>query len=322
MRQGGEVAGGHRDEQAMNDPIRHHYSPQFYLRQWAGPDGRLFRYHRPYSRTVVSRHSPEHTGFEDYLYTVEGGDDPQIVEKGFFSNIDNYAAPILEVLARLGPGLVTLGKDHFGSDQRSDWARFINSLQLRGPHSLAEIDTVLRRNVRDNFERKHGEAYRATKQPGDPESVYEHARQKVPSLLADAHKFLLPQMIDDEQIGRVIINMIWAVLDLSNAPHSLLTSDRPYITSHGLLSSECLLSVPLSPTRLFIAANDIRRLEVLARQPNKDTARNANHLVVQMAVKNVYGNSASQLAFVEKRLLRSGQAPVPGLITLDLPRPS
>jgi hypothetical protein len=283
-----------------------------------GLDGRLFRYHRPNSLTVVSRHSPEHTGFEDYLYTVEGGDDPQIIEKGFFSNVDNYAAPILEGLGRLGPGLVILGDCHIRSDQRSDWARFINSLQLRGPHSLAEIDVVLQRNVRAQFDRKHGEAYRATKQPGDPESVYDYARQKAPSLLANAHKFLLTQMIDDEKIGRVVINMTWAVLDLSDAPHSLLTSDRPYITSHGLLSSECLLSVPISPTRLFVAVNDVRRLEMLARQSKKDTARNANHLVVRMAVENVYGNSADQLAFVEKRLLRSDQAPIPGLITLDL----
>ena len=241
----------------MSDPVKHHYSPQFYLRQWAGADGRLFRYHRPRDRTVVSKRSPEHTGFEDYLYTVEGGDDPQIIEKGFFSNVDNYAAPILEALSQLGPGLVILGNDHVGNNQRSDWTRFINSLHVRGPHSLAEIETVLQRSMREHIERKHGEAYRATKQPDDPESAYEHARRDAPSLLADAHKFLLMQIIDHEPVGHVIVNMIWAVLDLSDAPHSLLTSDRPYITSHGLISSECLLSVPLSPTRLFIAANDM-----------------------------------------------------------------
>lgn len=115
--------------------------------------------------------------------------------------------------------------------------------------------------------------------------------------------------------------MIWAVLDLSGA-HTLLTSDRPYNTSHGLLSPECLLSVPLSPTRLFVAANDMRQLEILARQSRKDTARNANNHVVRMAVENVYGDSNDRLAFVEKRLRRVDQAPVPGLITLDLPRPS
>jgi hypothetical protein len=259
----------------------------------------VVRYHRPHHHVVVSKRSPEHTGFEDYLYTVEGGDDPQILEKGFFSNVDNYAAPILEALGKLGPGLVLLGDGYFGSDQRSDWTRFLNSLHLRGPRSLVEIETVLEGLTRGHCEQKHSEAYRATKQPGHPESVYEHARRVVSGLLADAHKFLLTQMINDEQIGHIIVNMIWAILDLSDAPHSLLTSDRPYITSHGLGSSECLLSVPLSPTRLFVAANDMRQLKLLARQSNKETARKANELVVRMAVENVYGNNAHQLAFVE-----------------------
>ena len=304
---------------AMSDPIRHHYSPQFYLRQWAGGDGRLFRYHRPYNRTVVSKHSPEHTGFEDYLYTVEKGDDPQIIEKGFFSNVDNYAAPILEALSQLGPGLVILESGHLGNDQRSDWTRFINSLQLRGPHSLAEIGAFFQRSVRENIERIHGEAYRATKRLGDPNSVYEYAQRDAPGWVADAHKFLLTQMIDHEQIGHVIVNMIWAVFDLSHATHSLLTSDRPYITSHGLLSPECLLSVPISPTRLFVAANDMSQLKSSASQPKKDLARKANDLAVRMAVENVYGDNAGRLAFVEKRLRRADQPPVPGLITLDLP---
>jgi len=305
----------------MNDPVKHHYSPQFYLRQWAGADGRLFRYHRPHSVTVVSKLSPEHTGFEDYLYTVDGGDDPQILEKGFFSNVDNYAAPILEALTQLGPDLVILRNGHFTDDQKSDWARFINSLHVRGPHSLAEINTVLQGTMRDQFEQKYGEAYRATKQPGDPESVYEHAQRYVPSWWADAHKLLLPQMIDQEEIGHLLVNMIWAVLDLSDAPHFLLTSDRPYYASHGLLSSECLVGMPLSPTRLFVGANDMRKLEILARQSKKDTVRNVNNLLVQMAVNNVYGNSADQLVFIEKRLRRADQAPVPGLITRE-PRTS
>jgi hypothetical protein len=306
----------------MNDPIKHHYSPQFYLRQWAGADGRLFRYHRPNDQTVVSRRSPEYLGFEDYLYTVQGEDDPQILEKGFFSNVDNYAAPILETLSRLGPGLVILGRNDLRNDSRSDWTRFINSLQLRGPHSLTEIDAVLQERVQENFERDHGEAYRAEKQPDDPDSVYEYAQRYAPRWLADAHKFLLTQMIDHEQVGDVIVNMIWAVVDVSDAPHTLLTSDRPYITSHGLLLPECLLSVPISPTRLFVAANDRRRLEVLAAQSSKDTVRNANNLVVRMAVENVYGNNDSHKAYVEKRLRQKNQPPVPGAIAAPVPRDS
>jgi Protein of unknown function (DUF4238) len=299
----------------MNDPIKHHYNPQFYLRQWAGSDGRLFRYHRPHDRTVVSRLSPEHTGFEDRLYTLAGAADPQSIEKAFFSRVDNKAAPILELLIGLGPRLVIIGPSHLNNEQRSNWTRFINSLQLRGPHSLAEIKAVHDRIVRDNIERAHGAAYLASRQEGDPETVYEDALQQMPDELANAHKVLLTQLIDYQPVGQIIINMLWGVFDASAAPHTLLTSDRPYFTSHGLGDPACLLGVPLSPTRLFVAANDIRQLRKLAAQPLRDTVRNANNLVVRQAVRNVYGVTDGHLAFVDKRLRRPNEPPVPGLIT-------
>ena len=35
----------------MNEPKRHHFIPEFYLKQWTGADGNLFSYYR----TVSSR---------------------------------------------------------------------------------------------------------------------------------------------------------------------------------------------------------------------------------------------------------------------------
>jgi Protein of unknown function (DUF4238) len=89
----------------MNDPISHHYNPQFYLRQWCGSDGRLVRFYRPYQKVVPSRVAPEYTGFEERLYTLEGASEPQMVETGFFSPVDSAAAPVLERLVLLGPSL-------------------------------------------------------------------------------------------------------------------------------------------------------------------------------------------------------------------------
>jgi Protein of unknown function (DUF4238) len=266
----------------MNDPVKHHYNPQFYLRQWTGSDGRLSRYHRPRKEVVVPRLSPEYTGFEDYLYTTGWSSRPPIIEKAFFSEVDNEAAPILDGLIRRGPGLIVLGPHDLDSEQRSDWTRFMQSLQLRGPHSLSEIKTVLDRSVRKNIERAHGATYLASRGEGDPTSAYEDALR--PDELANAHKVLLTQLINYQPLGQLIINMVWAVLDVAAAPHTLVTSDRPYITSHGIGDPACLLSVPLSPTRLFVAANDIRQLRKLAAQPLRDTVRNANHLAIRMAV--------------------------------------
>jgi len=54
----------------MNEPISYHYLPVFYLRQWTGGDGRLFRYYRGNGRVISSPISPKRTGSEDRLYTL------------------------------------------------------------------------------------------------------------------------------------------------------------------------------------------------------------------------------------------------------------
>jgi hypothetical protein len=175
---------------------------------------------------------------------------------------------------------------------------------------------MLNKNIRENMERGHNDTYLASKREGDPASVYEYALQETPEL-ENVHKAFLPELIDCEPLGQIIINMIWAVYDVSKAPYTLLTSDRPCMTHHGGFGhSTCLPTLPLSPTHLFVAANDIRQLHKLETQPLRDTVRKANFLIVKNAVQNVYGENDSHLAFVEQRLRRPTDPIVPGVMGL------
>jgi uncharacterized protein DUF4238 len=298
----------------MSDPICHHYNPQFYLRQWAGADGRLIRFYRPYRRVVASPISPEYTGFEERLYTLEGAADPQIVETGFFSPVDNAAALVLEQLVLLGPRLVAVrGLDN---KQRSDWTRFLLSLVTRSPRSLEEFKQALNKIIRDNIEQGHNDAYLANKRAGDPQSVYEYALQRTPAL-ENVHKAFLPELVDQKELGQFIINMIWAVFDVSEAPFTLLTADRPCMSHHGgLLHPACLLTLPLSPIHLFVAANDIHQLRNLETQRLRDTVQKANTLIIKNAVLNVYGKNVSHLAFVEQHLRLPTDPIVPGVMAM------
>jgi hypothetical protein len=300
----------------MSNPNKHHYLPVFYLNRWTGSDLRLVRFYRPYQRVVASRLTPEYTGFEEGLYSLDGfqDDEREIIETEFFSPVDNEAAIILEELIAHGASRLT-------GAQRSSWIRFIMSLQLRGPHSLMEIEAVLSQSMEEVFERQSGAHSHANSAPRHSRSSYEHAREKSPEEFKNAYKRLLPQLIDHEKIGQRIINMLWYVFDFSAAPFTLLTADRPLATSHGLLDARCILSVPLSPTHLFVAVNEVQQLQTLANQNRRDTVRNANKLVVKLAVQNVYGASEEHLRFVENRLRRRGELIVPGLIALSLREP-
>jgi hypothetical protein len=248
---------------------------------------------------------PKGTAFEPYLYTI-AGDEPQIIETSFFGEVDNRAALLLASMGTLGPGMTMLA-DILSDDQRSQWTRFIKSLLHRGPRSLLEIGATLERWASENMEREQGEAYRANRQPGDAESVYENAKRQSPSIVADAPKRMLPGLINEGPYSEIIFSMLWAVLDLSAAKHSLLTSDRPYLWSGDPVF------LPISSTRLFVASNHLDRLDMLARSSADDLARKVSEEVVRQAVQNVYGNSPRRKDFVEKRLPR---VPLPGLAAL------
>ena len=51
---------------------KHHYLPVFYLKEWAGPDGRICEYSRPYDVVKPKRVHPGGTGYVRGLYAIEG----------------------------------------------------------------------------------------------------------------------------------------------------------------------------------------------------------------------------------------------------------
>ncbi|MGH7083362.1 MAG: DUF4238 domain-containing protein [Acetobacteraceae bacterium] len=293
----------------MSQPKRHHYLPVFYLRRWVGSRGRVCRYYRPQDRVVASDVGPDFTGYEEGLYQLVGTEDPQVIETEFFRTVDNNAAPVLESMLREGPGAL-------GEDKRRSWTLFLMSMLIRSPHSLDEIGSVINGFFRANLGKLHQSDYAASRQPGDPLSIYDFALERTPDL-AKAYKAALPDMIDNDVIGQQIINMRWAMLNLSAAPHTLLTGDRPCMTSRGIADLVCMLSLPVSPTHLFVAAHDIGLLRRLAAQPTQDTVRNSNDCIVKLAVRNIYGCTRGQLTFIETRLRKAEDPIVPGVILRD-----
>ncbi len=186
-----------------------------------------------------------------------------MIETKFFRVVDNNAAPVLESMIREGPATL-------GEDKRRSWTLFLMSMLIRSPNSLVEIRSVIHGFLRANLEELRQSDYAASRQPDDPESIYDFAMARAPELM-EAYKAALPDMIDNDVVGQHITNMRWAVLNLSAAPHTLVTGDRPCMTSRGIADPACMLSLPVSPTHLFVAAHDIALLRRLGAQPARDT---------------------------------------------------
>ncbi|WP_148216797.1 DUF4238 domain-containing protein [Phenylobacterium zucineum] len=102
---------------------------------------------------------------------------------------------------------------------------------------------------------------------------------------------------------------------VEGAPHSLLTSDRPLISTHGWKDPRAALLFPLSPTKLFVATNGREQTaRLLQRNSPNALVRYVNDQIARCAVDFVIGTNDSQLPFVERRLRNFGEEPIPGPI--------
>jgi hypothetical protein len=65
------------------------YLPVFYLNQWARPDGKVIRYHRPVGDVVTHPIAPKNTGYERGLYRLDGYAEAQrnAIETDFMSAV-------------------------------------------------------------------------------------------------------------------------------------------------------------------------------------------------------------------------------------------
>lgn len=285
----------------MSEPTNHHYLPVFYLSQWCNAAGEVVRYYRPYRQVVASPITPENTGYEPFLYSLDGyaPEYRQAVEKNFMApRVDGPASDALKILlARKGPNL--------SDETRTDWTRFLMSMGLRDPATLVKI----KNDVRRSFEAKlliDPEEYLAARGESNHPTLLAWVEAHAPALLPSIGTLFLPDLIENEQIGTVIIRMRWATMDLSSSAVTLLTSDRPYIRTHGLKDPRCILVLPLSPRFAFVATHDIEHQQELLKFGTTRLVKSINDRVVSQAVKHVYGVSDLHLRFVENRLCLPG----------------
>jgi hypothetical protein len=113
---------------------KHHYIPVFYLKEWAGTDGRVCEYSRPFKAVRPRRSHPDGTGYERGLYTVKDPRVGEYIEHVFLKITDDAAARVLRMLKALQEQEIV-----WTSETRSAWSRFILSLMVRIPEHVKRI---------------------------------------------------------------------------------------------------------------------------------------------------------------------------------------
>ena len=287
-----------------NSPRRHHYIPRFYLARWAiGSDGRLCQYSRPHFNIARNRKHTAATGFADKLYELAGlpDDISNAVETRFFSPLDSAASEALSLMELKGNWA------RWDSRRRLGWAMFLHSLLLRAPEDIAVFKEAWRRYmVSDEF----GECdrrYQEIRGPDDLANFQEFMGSQSKDSHDRAAMSALVSIMDGGNVARFISEMLWHIIDTSEADFDLLTSDRPVIRSNGLKTEGGHLALPIGPRKLFVAARDEAALRAILNLSVRQLVRECNRQMCNYAVKYVYGVDDTQISFISKHFATKDQ---------------
>ena len=279
----------------MSVPRDHHFIPAFYLKQWAGPDGKLIEYTRKGGKVIAKPIGPRSTGYERDLYAFPElpADAAQFMEQVFFAYADQKASDALDNHL----GIASLPRT---SELVSAWSRFVIAIHLRHPDAMPELRDAAT-SIWGASGADYQARYEAIRKPTDPPTFDEWITARDPLLPVKVRVNQIIKALDNEEVGAHVNQMIHAVIDLSASPYRLLTSDRPVELSN-LKAPNGVLSIPISPTKMFAAVNDRAVLDKLRRADPRKLVADVNTFVVSRARRFVWAQDCSQERFIENRM--------------------
>ncbi len=279
----------------MSVPRKHHFIPAFYLGQWCDRSGKVVEYSIKHNTLIAKPVGPGATGFDYDLYAFDElpPEQSQFIEQKFFDFADRMASAALE-------RLIAGDLKGWTSEQVSAWSRYVVALCLRHPDTMPELRTAAKAIWEGSGESSQRQ-YELIKEAGDPPTLDEYLARIDSLAPIKARVDLIVAMFDNPVLGQHINGMIWSVLDVSAAPHFLLTSDRP-VTLYKLNEADGMVWLPISPTKLFVAVNEQWALDRLRRQRPRELVAKANEHVVALARHFVWSLGESQTHFIERHM--------------------
>jgi Protein of unknown function (DUF4238) len=281
----------------MSTPRDHHFHPVFYLQQWVGPTGKLIEYTIKHGKLIAKPVGPRATGFETDLYAFPElpPDVRQYVEQEFFNYADRVAALALEKHLR--------GEVIWDPELLNAWSRFIIDLHLRHPDAMPELRAAAQAIWTASGSASQN-AYEAIRKPGDPATFDEYLELRDPLIAAKMRMNMIIKSFDNEILRARINGMIWEVVDVSASPLPLLISDRP-VELARLNGPRGIVSIPISPTKLFVAVDNAAVLNHLRAKQPEEIVEHVNEYVVGRARRFVWARDESQIAFVGGHMSKS-----------------
>lgn len=274
----------------------HHYVPQFHLRMWERPDGKINQWGRIAFNNKLVRTSVTSaaTAYVPGLYSLEyvNETEAQQIEKEIFGKIETEAKPVLAKLISRGPTKLSVHERYW-------WTIYLNASLLRVPHVVEEVKTKAKELVEKELSQDIPE-YDAAKGDAPEATLFAWAAKHAPARLANSGLKVLVSLLDSEKTIDRIIHFHWLVRDVSASTRRLLLGDNPFERVGDLYQPRTLISIPLSPTHVFFGSDASEIVEHLANLPAREVVKANNVSTLSTARKFVYGDAERE--FIEQHL--------------------
>ncbi|RRH92933.1 DUF4238 domain-containing protein [Mesorhizobium tamadayense] len=283
----------------QNEPNKHHFLPVFYLKEWAGADGKIVQFSRPNLRDGLVkplRRHPSAVGYIDRLYAAEGLPEKvsNLFETEFTRPVDTEAAAAMRRLMRGQFDVDATPKEVVA------WIKFMLSLMMRMPADIKRLKHYVKH---DWFsDRPSLEAiFKRSGMQGNPQTVEDYQRLLGPTFYERAAMVALSGMIQAEVAIRAVGDLQWTVTNVYG-DREFLTSDRPLVASVAMNGPKAHMILPIGPHRVFLATKTEEFRRQLVDRPAWDFVTSVNKHVVNNATDYIYGSNGAALRFVQKHM--------------------
>ena len=280
----------------MSVPRKHHYVPEFLIKQWADANGQV----APYMRTVTKHPQREQKSSpKAFCYKIDllrtDYDCPaysQRLESEWLSQIDSAAAIIHRTLIRDSNASLSF-------DEKCNWMRFIISLLIRQPSLIfqARNETSIKYQAKFNEDQELTDILKKQKITQTPA---EYIKNDYPYAFENMAVKRLAKMCDDPKQMQKIMRMNWFYSDFSDVSFGLVLGDRPLIKNLGSSTVPALLALPLSPTRIWFAAHNQHTVENIKTDARRDIVMRINRESVNQATKWVFDKEGYNSRLIRK----------------------
>lgn len=262
----GAIVRGHKvgSGRTTRDPVRHHYTPRFYLAGFVDEEGLVCAYEK--GKPGGFRGSPKNVGLETNFYTVATHDNPKntAIVEGLMTIVDDKAAPILAKLVH---------HETISVQEKLDFSFFMAFMYLRVP-AFREFSQQTREGIWKRSMRalaSDDEAFAAhvrSLEDAKGETMPDEIRKEIRRMYVDENSYSvtwdkehhLAHLTQADELGKSMLLMRWSLHEApkdkhfitSDNPFLMVSSDDPNLIS-GLRKTDVSVTFPLNRSILLEA---------------------------------------------------------------------